>query len=72
MKKTLAVICFSLITIVYISSEVISTDRFFKELSPNEEKFKVEYNYVWEHRDTVWWICVYDEDGKLVTEYPME
>ena len=72
MKKTLAVICFSLITTVSIGSEVISDNRFFKELSPHEEEFKDEYNYVWELRYTDWWVCIYDEDGKLVTEYPME
>ena len=46
-----------------------------KTLAESFKKFfevKTEYTYVWELREGVWWILVYDEDGKLVNEYPID
>jgi len=78
MKKLIIVICFLLLSsaLSLVSNEGnLQSATVDKTLAESFKKFfevKTEYTYVWELREGVWWILVYDEDGKLVNEYPID
>lgn len=74
MKKLVFLICFFLFTssLSPINSEENPKDKSFKEQFINKIDIHFEYTYVWVLRDGIWWILVYDQDGKLVNEYPAE
>ncbi len=74
MKKLILVISYLLITSILspVNTEGYSEDKSYKVFHESKCEHRFNYTYVWELRNGVWWIIVYDKDGKFVNEYPAE
>ena len=73
MEKIIFVIFFFLMS---LQSNFESGTAYSKEVENNiytyETNTKVDYTYVWVFEGGIWWIYVYDEDGRIVKIYPAE
>jgi hypothetical protein len=74
MKKLVFIICLFLFTSILspISSEGNSKVKSDKELFRDQITYKTDHTFLRQFEFGVWWIYEYDEDGKLVNEYPAE
>jgi len=74
MRKIVFAICSVLFTSMLLPINNGGTCMIKSKIEPVSVQVSrmIDHTFVWVFREGVWWIYEYDEDGKLVNEYPAE
>lgn len=70
-KLILAILVFLFVSASAYTQNVFAKSDINLEVQYNEN-INEDYTYEWVLIEGVWWIYVYDEDGKLINAYPAD